>query len=231
MRVAIRELKSSLSCVLAQAQRGEVVEVDFAQQVGCTDFRGFCRCGHRPAGADRRGRPGLAGRQARAGIPTLVAGRREVGERDSVGESLLILFCDTSALVKLYIAEDFSPEVSEQAQAASAIAICRIAWAEAMATFARCVRKQAEDAEVRDSVRQRLRKDWPDDAMVEVTQPLVELAGDYADTFALRGYDSVQLGAAHIMQEASQEALLFACFDARLQRAAQVLGMAGLGTH
>lgn len=146
----------------------------------------------------------------------------------------MILFCDTSALVKLYIAEDFSPEVSEQAQAASAIAICRIAWAEAMAAFARRVREQAEDAEdaeVGDSVRQRLRKDWPDDAMVEVTQPLVELAGDYADTFALRGYDSAQLAAAHIMQEASQEALLFACFDARLQRVAQVLGMAGLGTH
>lgn len=143
----------------------------------------------------------------------------------------MILFCDTSALVKLYIAEDFSPEVSEQAQAASAIAICRIAWAEAMAAFARRVREQAEDAEVVDSVRQRLRKDWPDYAIVEVTQPLVELAGDYADTFALRGYDSVQLAAARIMQEASQEELLFACFDARLQRAAQVLGMAGLGTH
>lgn len=143
----------------------------------------------------------------------------------------MILFCDTSALVKLYIAEDFSPEVSEQAQAASAIAICRIAWAEAMAAFARRVREQAEDAEVVDSVRQRLRKDWPDYAIVEVTQPLVELAGDYADTFALRGYDSVQLAAARIMQEASQEALLFACFDARLQRAAQVLGMAGLEAH
>lgn len=140
----------------------------------------------------------------------------------------MILFCDTSALVKLYIAEDFSLKVSAQGQVASLIAVCRITWVEAMAAFARRVREQAEDTEVIENVRQRLRKDWPDYAIVEVTQPLVELAGEYADTFALRGYDSVQLAAARMVQEASQEELLFACFDTRLQRAAQVLGMAGL---
>ncbi|HNO73310.1 MAG TPA: hypothetical protein PKL18_06295 [Accumulibacter sp.] len=32
---------------------------------------------------------------------------------------------------------------------------------------------------------------------------LVELAGEYADTFALRGYDSVQLAAARILQPAA----------------------------
>lgn len=147
----------------------------------------------------------------------------------------MILFCDTSALVKplvkLRIAEDFSPQVAAQGQAASAIAVCRIAWAEAMAAFARRIREQAEDTEVIDSVRQRLRKDWPDYAIVEVTQPLVELAGEYADTFALRGYDSVQLAAARMVQEVGQEDVLFACFDARLQRAAQVLGMAGLAAQ
>ena len=47
-----------------------------------------------------------------------------------------------------------------------------------------------------NAVRRRLRNDWPDYAIVEVTQPLVEPAGDYADLFALRGYDSVQLAAA-----------------------------------
>lgn len=45
-------------------------------------------------------------------------------------------------------------------------------------------------------VRGRLRIDWNSRAVVEVTQPLVELAGDFADTFALRGHDSVQLVAA-----------------------------------
>jgi predicted nucleic acid-binding protein len=53
----------------------------------------------------------------------------------------------------------------------------------------------------------------------------VELAGEYADTFALRGYDSVQLAAARTAQEATAEELRFACFDARLRKAAKVLGM------
>ena len=53
----------------------------------------------------------------------------------------------------------------------------------------------------------------------------MELAGEFADTFALRGYDSVQLTAARILQEAPQEELPFACFDTRLRKAAKVLGM------
>lgn len=58
-----------------------------------------------------------------------------------------------------------------------------------------------------------------------VTRSLVELAGEYADTFALRGYDSVQLAAAHSLQDAAGEELHFACFDARLQKSAKMLGM------
>jgi hypothetical protein len=44
------------------------------------------------------------------------------------------------------------------------------------------------DAPVIETVRTRLRNDWSNFAVVEVTQGVVELAGDYADTFALRGY-------------------------------------------
>jgi len=136
-----------------------------------------------------------------------------------------MLFCDTSALVKLYLREDASDLMMALAAAAPAIAVCRIAWAETMAAFARRVRESPADAEAIKAVRKRLRNDWPDYAIVEVTQPLVELAGDYADLFALRGYDSVQLAAARIVQEAAGEELHFACFDTRLEKAAKVLGM------
>ena len=68
-------------------------------------------------------------------------------------------------------------------------------------------------------------------AIVEATQALVELAGDYADTFALRGDDSVQLAAAQILKVVASEAFCFACFDTRLQKAASVLGMQTLGAR
>lgn len=137
----------------------------------------------------------------------------------------MILFCDTSALVKLYVQEGSSAAVQALAESASAVAVCRIAWAETMAALARRSRENPADAAAIEAVRTRMRNDWQRYAIVEVTQQLVELAGDYADTFALRSYDSIQLAAARILQVATTEELQFACFDARLKKAANVLGM------
>ena len=139
----------------------------------------------------------------------------------------MILFCDTSALVKLYILEDSSREMQALAGAASAIAVCRIAWAEMMAALARRAREFPNDADAMEVVRKRLRTDWLKYIVVEVTQALVELAGEYADTFALRGYDSVQLAAARTLQDTAGEEVQFACFDTRLGKAARMLGMPG----
>ena len=140
----------------------------------------------------------------------------------------MILFCDTSALVKLYILEDSSREMQALAGAASAIAVCRIAWVEMMAALARRAREFPNDADAIEVVRQRLRTDWPMYVVVEVTQQLAELAGEFADTFALRGYDSVQLAAARTLQDMAGEEIQFACFDTRLGKAARMLGMPGL---
>ena len=44
-----------------------------------------------------------------------------------------------------------------------------------------------------------------------------------AEAFALRGYDSVQLAAVHSLHEQLDLPLTFACFDRRLNQAAQLL--------
>ena len=137
----------------------------------------------------------------------------------------MILFCDTSALIKLYVRESFTEEMLAAAAAASQLAVCRIAWAEAMAALARRSRESPADADVIETVRHRLQSDWRDYVIMEVTQALVELAGDYADTFALRGYDSVQLASALMLSQASRAPVQFACFDRRLEKAARVLGL------
>ncbi|MSQ50290.1 MAG: PIN domain-containing protein [Betaproteobacteria bacterium] len=138
----------------------------------------------------------------------------------------MILFCDTSALVKLYVQEDSSDTMRRLAASATTISVCRIAWVEMMATLARRARETPAEATVIDIVRQRLRTDWPRYAVVEVTQALMELAGDFAETFALRGYDSVQLAAARTVHQAAGEPLHFASFDTRLRKAAEILTMA-----
>lgn len=137
----------------------------------------------------------------------------------------MILFCDTSALVKLYVAEVASDQVRELASQAMMVAVSRVAWAEAMAAFARRARENPAESRAIESAKHAFRDDWSDLAVVEVTQSVVELAGDHAETFALRGYDSVQLASGQTLQQASEDSLCFACFDAHLSKAAGVLGM------
>lgn len=137
----------------------------------------------------------------------------------------MILFCDTSALLKLYIAEAGSEAVKARASEAEAVAICRIAWAESHAALSRRAREVPPDAPVIEQAKAVLAQDWPRFVVMEVSQALVERAGEYADTFALRGYDSVQLAAAFETGRIAQSPICFACFDERLNKAAKVLGM------
>jgi uncharacterized protein len=137
----------------------------------------------------------------------------------------LILFCDTSALVKLYVYEDGTDSVAEQAAASEVVAVCRVAWVEVMSAMARRSRDQPQDVSAIAQARLRFVADWPHYLTLEVTRALVELAGDYADTFALRAYDSVQLAALQLVHREMPGEVTFACFDARLAKAARVLGV------
>ncbi|MCX5954701.1 MAG: type II toxin-antitoxin system VapC family toxin [Cyanobacteria bacterium] len=61
------------------------------------------------------------------------------------------------------------------------------------------------------------------EAIVEVSQGLVETAGRFVDAFALRRYDSVQLAAAHQLHVNAEQPVVFASHDRRLTQAAQLL--------
>lgn len=103
------------------------------------------------------------------------------------------LFCDTSALIKLLIDEPDSAQIHQTTERADLIAACRITWAEAMAGMAR---RQRDDLSML----------WSAFIIAEINQKLVEAAGRFADGFALRGYDSVQLAAAGLrrLKQAAQ---------------------------
>jgi uncharacterized protein len=136
----------------------------------------------------------------------------------------VILFCDTSALVKLYMVEAESPAVKGLVAASEVVAVCRITWAEAFAAFSRrargargCGCYRGREARTRERLAQLL--------VLEVSEPVVEQAGEFANIFALRACDAAQLAAAHDAMAVAQEPLVLACFDARLNKASHVLGM------
>jgi uncharacterized protein len=136
----------------------------------------------------------------------------------------LILYCDTSALLKFYLDEPESAKVHDLVDAAEGVAACRIAWAEAWAGFTRKARETPVALTAITAARAAFVDDWPRWSIIEVTQALVERAGTLAEALELRGYDSVQLAAADFAMARRPE-LSFASFDARLNRAAHVLGM------
>jgi uncharacterized protein len=137
----------------------------------------------------------------------------------------MILFCDTSALLKLYVNEPDSGLVFDRLGVSEGVAVSRIAWAEAHSALARRSRDEPRDIVVIESAKEALRADWQGYLVIEITQSLVELAGEYSEVFALRGYDSVQLACASQTAMLTQNPVCFASFDLRLNKAAKALGM------
>lgn len=135
----------------------------------------------------------------------------------------MILYCDTSALLKLFIEEQGSESMINARSSSDAIAVCRITWAESMAAFAQRARFKGANQAGLAQARSLFKQAWQDFAIADVTQPLMDKAGVYTEAFALRGYDSVQLAAAHLLHHQFALPLTFACFDRRLNQAAQLL--------
>lgn len=137
----------------------------------------------------------------------------------------MILFCDTSALLKLYVREAYASELRALAAEAGSLAVCRVAWAEAFAGLSRRAREEPHNAAIADEAKRALARDWAGYTIADATQAVVERAGLFSESFSLRGYDSVQLAAAKQIEEAFSDEVAFACFDRRLNVAARALGM------
>jgi predicted nucleic acid-binding protein len=137
----------------------------------------------------------------------------------------VVLFADTSALIKLYLDEPHTNAMRQLARDSQVLCVCRVAWAEAFAALAQRVRLKSADTDAAELARRELARHWVSFSVIDVTQPVVERAGDYADTFSLRADDAVQLAAAQELAAHLDDPPAFACFDRRLNRAAQILGM------
>jgi uncharacterized protein len=132
----------------------------------------------------------------------------------------VILYVDTSALVKLYVEETGTEDVSTWVRDAGLVATARIAYAEARAAFARHRREGALTPALLRRVVAQLDADWSRYTVLEITDALVRNAGRLAERHALRGFDAMHLAAAAELRE-SDGTVAFACFDERLNRAAR----------
>ena len=137
----------------------------------------------------------------------------------------MILYVDTSAWVKLYVREAGSKELRACTTKAEVMAASVVAYPEARAAFAR-LKAQGTSTEAKHQQRlAQLNADWGNLLRIELVPSVVRTAGDLAEVYGLRGFDSIHLASALWLKEKTSTAFCFAVFDQRLRAAA---GRAGL---
>jgi predicted nucleic acid-binding protein len=139
----------------------------------------------------------------------------------------VILYLDSSALVKLFVEEEGSQAVRAAVGAAADCYTHLIAYAEVRAALARAVRMGRSGPEQLELHKRELVEIWQALGIVVPDERLVRQAGDLAEQFGLRGYDSMHLSAAHSLASCLDPAVdfRFAAFDRALLGAARSLGM------
>jgi predicted nucleic acid-binding protein len=139
----------------------------------------------------------------------------------------LILFIDTSALVKLYIAEPGSERMREAASRGEPVAASVLAFAEIHATFARRRREGFLLSTELEQIRRGFADDWGKLTQIPLGAAVLELVPGLFERHPLRGADAVHLASALLLQEEGLE-VTFACSDHQLLEAAAAEGLATL---
>ena len=134
----------------------------------------------------------------------------------------MIVYLDTSSLVKLYATEADSPHVVHLVRVSKMTATSLIAYSEARAAFARRFREKAFTSREYKRLISFFNADWENYLIVNVTKNLVLFAGDLAEKHGLRGFDAIHLSSAVRLHQELSSALTFSSADKKLQKASEL---------
>lgn len=130
----------------------------------------------------------------------------------------MLLYLDTSSLVKLFIEEQHSDRVREWADAVDVVLTCRVAYAEVVSAFSRRHREGGLRPADYRKVMRAFDGQWESFGRLEFDE---RVAGRLAAKHALRGFDAIHLSAARMLiSDARGTSIAFSSFDNRLNRAA-----------
>jgi len=133
----------------------------------------------------------------------------------------MILYLDTSSLVKLYVKEDGSDEVKALFDGARVVATSQAAYAEACAAFAMKHRQGDFTDEQYHTVITNLQQHWGAYFALDVSWPVSKLAGVLAEQHSLRGFDAIHLASALILKTRLGSMITFSSSDHKLEDAAR----------
>jgi uncharacterized protein len=111
----------------------------------------------------------------------------------------VILYLDSSALVKLFVDEAAAERVRDAVAGSRLVVTHAIAYVETCAAFAGVARER-KDESLLPRLWKQLDRQWDGWEIVQVTDTLIRRAADLAGVLGLHGYDSVHLAAAEATQ-------------------------------
>jgi predicted nucleic acid-binding protein len=137
----------------------------------------------------------------------------------------MIVYLDTSSLVKLYVEETGSGKIRLLVNEASLVSTSKIAYAEARAAFAKKRQEAMFSIKILRGITEDLNRDWEGYFVLEVTDGLIKAAGDIAGKYLLRGFDSIHLASAISLKDRINSEVYFSSHDTRLNQAARREGI------
>ena len=102
-----------------------------------------------------------------------------------------------------------------------------VAYVEVHAALARAADEGRITGQERARAVADFRADWPEYAVVQVTQRVADLAAELALAHGLRGFDAIHVGSALVVRAESGAEVRFLAWDERINRAARAAGFAG----
>ena len=118
----------------------------------------------------------------------------------------MILYLDTSALVKLYAEEPGTEEVQSAVGRARAVAVSEVGYVEARSALARKEREGFFSTEEHDVAVQTLKRDFREVYLARpLTGGVIARAGELVRQHALRAYDAIHLATALALREEAGE--------------------------
>ncbi|MEX2236731.1 MAG: type II toxin-antitoxin system VapC family toxin [Dehalococcoidia bacterium] len=138
----------------------------------------------------------------------------------------MILYADSSALVKALIPERYGDQLRMAFAEAETIITAILTYTEIRTALAQAQRlgRIANLSEIRAQMELL----WSQVQIIGVDESLVRRAGDLGESFALRGYDALHLAA---LTTLDPRETAFACTDNDLREAARRLGFSLLPTE
>ena len=138
----------------------------------------------------------------------------------------MILYIDTSSLVKVYMDEPGALETRTLVLQSDSLATSLITYVEMRGALARKLRSREISPAEHTALRRRFVEDWDRMTQLPIDQGTASSAASLAERHALRALDAIHLASAKGLAEKIADPLVFLSADSELSQAAVQEGLA-----